>query len=225
MFTPNKFKMTELADKHKFIEEYGFGVVISCVDDLSATHLPFILKINEGEQGVLYAHCAKANPHWKSLEGENVLVIFTGPHGYISPSWYTSKPAVPTWNYTAVHAYGVASLLGPQDTLKAVDQVVEKYEPQLIVERDIVTDEIKHKLLAGIVGFKIALTKIEGQLKLGQNRSLDDQTGIYKALSNSQDFHNLALAKYMQKQDIYPKPLELQLGGKGTQPHELRRTK
>ena len=60
MFTPNKFKMTELADKHKFIEEYGFGVVISCADDLSATHLPFILKINEGEQGVLYAHCAKA---------------------------------------------------------------------------------------------------------------------------------------------------------------------
>jgi transcriptional regulator len=202
MFIPNKFKMTELADKHKFIAEYGFGVVMSSASGLSATHLPFVLKKNEGEQGVLYAHCAKANPHWKSLEGQNVLVIFTGPHAYISPSWYNSKPAVPTWNYTAVHAYGVASLLNPQDTLNAVDQVVQKYEPQLLIDRDIVTDQIKHQMLAGIVGFKIELTKIEGKLKLGQNRSKADQAGIYKALNKSQDLNELDLAKYMQKQNI-----------------------
>jgi transcriptional regulator len=202
MFTRSQFKMTELADKHKFIEEYGFGVVISCVDVLSATHLPFVLQTNEGEQGVLYAHCAKANPLWKSLEGQNALVIFTGPHAYISPSWYTSKPAVPTWNYTAVHAYGIASLLNPQDTLKAVDQVVQKYEPQLLIDRDIVTDQIKHKLLAGIVGFKIELSKIEGQLKLGQNKSKEDQTGIYNALNSSRNLQNLSLARFMQKQNI-----------------------
>jgi transcriptional regulator len=202
MFIPNKFKMTEIADKHQFIHEHGFGVVISCVDVLSATHLPFVLQTNEGEQGVLYAHCAKANPLWKSLEGQNALVIFTGPHAYISPSWYTSKPAVPTWNYTAVHAYGIASLLNPQDTLKAVDQVVQKYEPQLLIDRDIVTDQIKHKLLAGIVGFKIELSKIEGQLKLGQNKSKEDQTGIYNALNSSRNLQNLSLARFMQKQNI-----------------------
>lgn len=194
--------MTQLADKHQFIEEFGFGVLISAADELSATHLPFILHANEGEQGVLYAHCAKANPHWKDLEGQNVLVIFTGPHGYISPSWYTTKPAVPTWNYTAVHAYGVATLLDPQQTLTAVDQVVEKYEPQLLVERDIVTDQIKHKLLSGIVGFKIELTKLEGQLKLGQNRSKDDQTGIFKALNGSNNVNNLVLSNYMQKMNM-----------------------
>lgn len=202
MYIPNKFKMTQLADKHQFIEEFGFGVLISAADELSATHLPFILHANEGEQGVLYAHCAKANPHWKDLEGQNVLVIFTGPHGYISPSWYTTKPAVPTWNYTAVHAYGVATLLDPQQTLTAVDQVVEKYEPQLLVERDIVTDQIKHKLLSGIVGFKIELTKLEGQLKLGQNRSKDDQTGIFKALNGSNNVNNLVLSNYMQKMNM-----------------------
>jgi transcriptional regulator len=109
---------------------------------------------------------------------------------------------VPTWNYTAVHAYGVASLLNPQNTLKAVDEVVKKYEPQLLVSPDIVTDQIKHKLLAGIVGFKVELTTIEGQLKLGQNRSQEDQAGIYKTLSNSQDLSDLALARYMYKQNI-----------------------
>jgi transcriptional regulator len=202
MFIPNKFKMTEITDKHEFIEEYGFGVMISSTDGLSATHLPFVLNVNEGNQGVLYAHCAKANTHWKDLEGQNVLVIFTGPHAYISPSWYSSKPAVPTWNYTAVHAYGVVSLLNPQDTINAIDQIVNKYEPQLLVKRDIVTDQIKDKLLAGIVGFKIELNKIEGQLKLGQNRSKDDQAGIYKALSSSENLQNLLLAKYMQKLNI-----------------------
>jgi transcriptional regulator len=151
---------------------------------------------------VLYAHCAKANPHWKDLEGQNVLVIFTGPHGYISPSWYTTKPAVPTWNYTAVHAYGVVTLLEPEATLKAVDQVVEKYEPQLLVKRDIVTDQIKHKMLAGIVGFKITLTKLEGQLKLGQNKSKDDQTGVLNALNNSNNLNDLILSSYMQKMNL-----------------------
>lgn len=209
MFTPNKFKMTELTDKHEFIDEYGFGIMISYTGSLSATHLPFVLKKEEGEKGVLYAHCAKANTHWKNLEGQNVLVIFTGPHAYISPSWYNTKPAVPTWNYAAVHAYGVASLLSPQDTLKAVDQVVEKYEPQLLVGRNIVTDSIKHKMLAGIVGFKIELTQIQGQLKLGQNRSQEDQAGVYNALSRSSSLDNLALARYMQKLKHKPENLTI----------------
>lgn len=202
MYIPNTFKMLEVAEKHQFIDEFGFGVVISSADGLSGTHLPFVLHADEGEQGVLYAHCAKANPHWKDLEGQNVLVIFTGPHGYISPSWYTTKPAVPTWNYTAVHAYGAVTLLDPEATLKAVDQVVEKYEPQLLVERDIVTDQIKHKMLAGIVGFKIALTKLEGQLKLGQNKNKDDQTGVLNALNNSTNLNDLMLSNYMQKMNL-----------------------
>ncbi|WP_339724343.1 FMN-binding negative transcriptional regulator [uncultured Paraglaciecola sp.] len=197
MFIPNSFQMKALTDKHKFIEEFGFGVMVSSTEDLLATHLPFVLNAHEAEQGVLYAHCAKANPHWKNLEGKTVLVIFTGPHAYISPSWYMSTPAVPTWNYTAVHAYGVVTLLNAQETLTAVDQVVEKYEPQLLVKKDIVTEKIKHKMLAGIVGFKIELTQIEGKSKLGQNRSKEDQAGIYNALSNSSDFDDLALANYM----------------------------
>lgn len=202
MYIPNKFKMTDIAQQHEFIEEFGFGVVISASGGLSATHLPFVLIRGESGHGTLYAHCARANPLWKDLQGQNVLVIFTGPHAYISPCWYTSKPAVPTWNYTAVHAYGVVSLLNAQDTLIAVDQVTHKYEPRLLIDRDIVTDQIKRKLLAGIVGFKIELTKIEGKAKLGQNRSKEDQTSVYNALSNSKDLNNLALAKYIQNHNM-----------------------
>lgn len=202
MYIPNKFKMTDITQQHEFIEEFGFGVMISACGGLSATHLPFVLIRGESEHGTLYAHCARANPLWKDLQGQNVLVIFTGPHAYISPSWYTSKPAVPTWNYTAVHAYGVVSLLNAQDTLIAVDQVTHKYEPRLLIDRDIVTDQIKRKLLAGIVGFKIELTKIEGKAKLGQNRSKEDQTGVYNALNNSKDLNNLALAKYIQNHNM-----------------------
>jgi transcriptional regulator len=109
---------------------------------------------------------------------------------------------VPTWNYTAVHAYGVASLLDPHQTLEAVEKVVEKYEPQLLVQRDIVTDQIKHKMLAGIVGFKIVLTRLEGQLKLGQNKSKDDQTGVLNALNNSNNLNDLILSSYMQKMNL-----------------------
>ncbi|MEP1447350.1 MAG: FMN-binding negative transcriptional regulator [Paraglaciecola sp.] len=199
MFIPKSFQMKALTDKHKFIEEFGFGVMISSSENLLATHLPFVLNVHEAEQGALYAHCARANPHWKNLEGQTVLVIFTGPHAYISPSWYMSRPAVPTWNYTAVHAYGTFTLLTPQETLKAVELLVEKYEPQLLQKKDIVTDQIKHKMLAGIVGFKIELTKIEGKLKLGQNRSKEDQNSIFNALNSSNGFDDLALASYMQE--------------------------
>ncbi|MBU3001911.1 FMN-binding negative transcriptional regulator [Paraglaciecola arctica] len=198
MFIPNVFKMKSLTNKQKFIDDYGFGVMVSSNGHLSATHLPFILDVNEGEQGSLYAHCARANPHWKNLENDTVLVIFTGPHGYISPSWYIKRPAVPTWNYTAVHAYGRVTLLNSQETLDAVDQLTAKYEPKLLIEKHIVTDQIKHKLLAAIVGFKIELTSIEGKLKLGQNKSEAEQVNIINGLSASSQFEDLALAKYMQ---------------------------
>jgi transcriptional regulator len=203
MFIPKPFKMTNNAQAQQFIRDFGFGVVVSNHNNLTATHLPFVLRSNEGEKGVLYAHCAKANPHWKNLQDTEVLVIFSGPHSYISPSWYTSKPAVPTWNYTAVHATGTATLLGSEETLTAVNAVVEQYEPQLLVNGDIVTEQIKHKMLAGIVGFKIEITQLEGQLKLGQNRSAEDQQSILNALATSSHIADISLANYMQKTNDY----------------------
>lgn len=200
MFITQCFKITELSEIHQFIHEYGFGVIIS--NSLTATHLPFLLKIEEGNNGILYTHCAKANPHWKEINNEEVLIVFSGPHSYISPSYYAKGPGVPTWNYTAVHVYGKVSLLDKNDTLNAVDDIVIKYEPNLLAEQKILTNEYRDKLLNGIVGFKVDITKVEGQLKLGQQRCRDDQKGVYAALKASNKLDEQALAQYMKKVNL-----------------------
>ena len=190
------FAMQDKDEKHRFIDNFGFGIIVS--DSLSATHLPFYLRADEGLAGTLYSHCSRANPHWKELAGAEVLVIFSGPHAYISPSWYSQSPAVPTWNYAAVHGYGVVSLLDDMQTIDALKNISSKYEPELLIKKDILTDAYRDKLLSGIVGFKVELSHLQGQSKIGQNRKKQDQQQVFKALSNSSDFDSLALASYMQ---------------------------
>jgi len=200
MYSPNSIKINNISDAHELIDEFGFGVIVST--SLNGTHIPFVLHRDEGDSGVLYSHCAKANPHWKELGGSEVLLIFSGPHSYISPSWYAGSPAVPTWNYSAVHAYGKVTLLGRNKTLVAVEEVVQKYDPKLLLKRDVMTSEFRDKLLSAIVGFKIELTKIEGILKLGQHRKVEDQRGVYSALSSSLDLSAQMLAKYMKEKSL-----------------------
>ena len=200
MFIPTSFVMSEKTEQHQFIHDFAFGVLVS--SSLSGTHLPFVLREEEGENGVLYTHCAKENPHWQELDNADVLVVFTGPHNYISPSWYAKGPAVPTWNYTTVHAYGRVSFLNDDQTIEALDDVVTSYEPELLVCRDILTDKIKERLLPAIVGFKIEISRMEGKIKLGQQRSTADQQGVYKKLSTSQNLEDMALAQYMKRINV-----------------------
>ena len=200
MYIPSNVKINDISDAHDFMNEFGFGIIVS--SSLTGTHLPFVLHRNEGGSGVLYSHCAKANPHWQELEGTEVLIIFSGPHSYISPSWYAQTPAVPTWNYASVHAYGKVSLLNDDQTLEAVEEVVHKYDPELLIKRDVITNEFRDKLLSGIVGFKIELSKVKGKLKLGQQRKMEDQIGVYNALKISEDLGSQSLAKYMKKKAL-----------------------
>lgn len=191
MYIPNNIKIDDISVAHDFINEFGFGVIIS--QSLTGTHIPFVLQRGEGQYGVLYSHLAKANSHWKELDGAEVLIIFSGPHSYISPQWYAQSPAVPTWNYAAVHAYGKVSLLNTSQTLDAVEAVVEQYEPELLSKRDVLTNDFRDKLLSGIVGFKVELSSIESKLKLGQQRSVDDQRGVYRALKDSENLNAQSL--------------------------------
>ncbi|EAQ65502.1 transcriptional repressor of sporulation and degradative enzyme production [Marinomonas sp. MED121] len=214
MYTPKNLAMEDTAQIHAFIKAHSFGVLIfdtaaknnekAHETNLNGTHLPFLL---DEKQNLLYSHMARANPHWKSLEGTEVLIIFSGPHAYISPTWYAHSPAVPTWNYAAVHAYGKVSLLNDDDTLSVIDDKLKTYKPSLLKTneegiKEPVTDEFKHKLLSAIVGFKIEITKLEGKLKLGQHRPKADQEGVYKALSESPRLDDQALALYMEKMAI-----------------------
>lgn len=200
MFVPKQFKMNELLQQHDFINEFSFGVMVS--EGLQATHLPFLLEAQRNSKGTLYAHMAKANSQWRELAGKNVLVIFNGPHSYISPTWYTQAPAVPTWNYAAIHAYGVVELLDGLDTLAVLDKSMAKYEPELLDQRDVVTAEYVERLSSAIVGFKIELTDLQGTQKLGQHKSTQDQFSVYSALSNSAGLDEKALANYMLRRSL-----------------------
>lgn len=192
--------MSDAAQCQNFIKEFGFGVVVS--NDLTGSHLPFILKQNEGQLGTLYTHCARANPHWKTLENEEALIVFSGPHSYISPRWYSTSPAVPTWNYVTVHAKGKVTMLSDSETLRAMGELVIKYEPELAITKNIITDEYKQKLLAGLVAFRIEITQLQGKQKLGQQKPASDQKGVYQALANSQNINDNALANYMEKVNL-----------------------
>jgi transcriptional regulator len=164
--------------------------------------LPFLLETQKNNKGILYAHMAKANSQWRELEGKNVLVIFNGPHSYISPTWYTQAPAVPTWNYAAIHAYGVVALLDGLETLTVLDKSMAKYEPALLDQRDVVTPEYVERLSSAIIGFKIELTDVQGIQKLGQHKSTQDQYSVYSALSNSTGHDEKALANYMLRRNL-----------------------
>lgn len=212
MFIPNSNKCNNLADIHSFIHEFGFAALVSCSSHadnaalsdngnsvISATHIPFVLDTNIGENGALIGHMAKANDQHKSIENEEVMVIFSGPHAYISPTWYTGKPSVPTWNYSVVHAYGKVSLLSSTELLESLDKLCAKYEPSLFEEAGFMDKDYINKLLIGIVGIKISVTRFEAQMKLGLQRSANDQDRIYAGLMNTKDPQAHALAAMMKK--------------------------
>lgn len=200
MFIPQSMQMDGGSQQlASFIAQNGFALLVS--SDLQATHLPLTYAVEEGPNGTLYGHMAKANPHWKSLEGERVLIVFSGPHSYVSPNFYANKPAVPTWNYAAVHCYGKLELLTHDETLDSMNSLVSHYEPGLHSQSDIMPEDYKQKLSQGVVGFRVQLDEIQAKEKLGQHKPADDQKGVYEALSGSKHPDSLALANYMSERN------------------------
>ncbi|MCM0148660.1 FMN-binding negative transcriptional regulator [Photobacterium galatheae] len=199
MYIPKNMIMRDKSAISAFISEHSFGLLVS--SNLNATHLPFVFEENEAEMGVLYGHFAKANNHWKALENERVLIVFNGPHAYISPTWYHHTPAVPTWNYAAVHCYGTVQLLDDAQTEQHLQTLITQHEAELHENKNIMPDEFRHKLKQAIVGFKIVIDEIQAKDKLGQHRKPEDQQGVYLALNESQNPDANALAGYMKKRE------------------------
>jgi transcriptional regulator len=178
MYIPAAFRETRLEVLHALIREHSFAMLVSHVDgQLFATHLPLVLDEARGPNGTLRGHMARANPHWRSFaRGEETLVVFQGPHAYISPSWYRAEQAVPTWNYSAVHAYGTPRLVENTGDVRALlDDTVETFEAGLPEPWSTarVGDEYIGKMAQGIVAFEMAITRLEGKRKLSQNRPAD----------------------------------------------------
>jgi transcriptional regulator len=206
MYLPSSFAEQDPEKLARFIQQNGFATLIS--QDESglpfASHVP-ILYDAEPKPGVLIGHLARANPQWKHLKNSReVLVIFHGPHAYISPRWYESSPAVPTWNYAVVHAYGVPKIFSEEHRLQAVVQrMVRFYEGtgQNSWSGDLPADYMSKQLKA-IVGFEVHLTRLEGKFKLGQNRPKVDVIGAYGALSQSAHAEDRSMAQFMKDQGL-----------------------
>lgn len=189
MYTPSAFQVEDIDQLHSFMKDHSFATIVSAVDgNPSATHLPFVVQPSGGRFGTLVAHMARANPLWRSWTDQTeVLVIFSGPHAYISPSWYEQQETVPTWNYSAVHAYGKARLISDPEALRAlVIQQTKLYEGREGSTWDqSLMDPMMDSLLKGIVGFSIEIERLEGKFKFNQNRSAADQEGVSVALERS----------------------------------------
>jgi transcriptional regulator len=203
MYVPAAFAEEDLAALHALIDAHGFATLVSSgPDGLVATHLPILLDRSRGPKGTLVAHLARANPHAHGLNGVETLVIFQGPHGYVSPSWYKTHPAVPTWNYVAVHAYGSARTVEDPEALRdMVGRLTAKYENGRVRPwtMDGLPDTFMHGMLKGIVGVEIEIARIEGKLKLSQNRGAPDRRAVIAALSASTDEDDRRLARFMAR--------------------------
>lgn len=163
-----------------------------------ATHLPLVIK-DDGEHGVIEGHFARANPHWSMLDGRETLVVFSGPHSYVSPSLYTEHHSVPTWNYIAVHAYGTLATIHDEAAKHGLlRDLIQSNEPAYLEQWLSLPEDYRHRMLAGIVGFRIPISRIEGKFKLSQNRSETDRRNIQDAqTSGSPD--EQSLASWMQR--------------------------
>jgi transcriptional regulator len=182
MYIPASFAVDDPATLHAFVDSFPFATLISMGDAPEVTHIPLLL---DAEAGELLGHLAKANPHAKRLAEERVLAIFHGPHAYISPSWYEADVAVPTWNYAVIHVRGTAELLSEKETKSLLDRTVEKFEsPHETPWPNELPEDLEQTLLQSIVGFRIRISKIEGNFKLGQNRSEADQAGMLERLQS-----------------------------------------
>lgn len=201
MYIPNSFLETDLTKLHDFMEQHSFAILVSlCGEQPWASHLPLILDRHCGPHGALMGHVARANPQWRSLSQQQCLTIFSGPHAYISPTWYEAQAVVPTWNYVAVHAYGVCEVIEDRESLlEILRRSIAIYEKGSSSpwEMGEVDDYLSGQLKA-IVGLRISLDRIEGKWKLSQNQSQERQMRVIQALKQTGNKKAMEIAGLMR---------------------------
>lgn len=189
MYTPPSFREDDLDTLHALMRRHGFATLFTTgPHGPLATHLPFVLDAARGRYGTLVAHMVRANPHWQAFDGRTEsLVVFLGPHAYISPAWYDSPAAVPTWDYAAVHVRGVPRVLSDAAALRAhLHELMARSEAAANSGWDPAHAEpLIDAQIGAIVGFELPIARIDGKLKFNQNRSLRDRAGVLAAMERS----------------------------------------
>jgi len=208
MYTPNFNKLSDRADLLEAMRAYSFAILFgpdgtNPADEMRATHLPLLVK-DEGEHGVLEGHFAKANSHWADLAGRETLVVFPGPHSYVSPSLYVEALSVPTWNYIAIHARGTLEVLEDDASkLRLVEDLIAVHEPAYLEKWRAMPEGYRRTMLAGIVGFRMPIARIEGKFKLSQNRAEAERRNVRDAQAAGSDDQR-ELARWMDRLSVTP---------------------
>jgi transcriptional regulator len=197
MYTPKYAKKDDRNSIMEFIRQNGFGIIVSqWSGKLLATHIPLDVE-NDSK---LIGHISRANSQWKNFEtGREVLAIFTGPHAYISSSWYDHEN-VPTWNYIAVHVYGSIRIIEGDELLASLKRLVDKHEAasQRPVSVERMSADYIQQSLKGIVGFEISITSVEASYKMSQNRNRKNQLSIIQGLEKRNDASSQSVAAEMK---------------------------
>jgi transcriptional regulator len=200
MYSPAYNRLEDRAELLAFMRANNFPVLVTGTGGtLHASHLPVM--IAGAEPLVLDMHMARNNPQWKEFfDDQEVMVVFSGPHAYVSPRWYEEKQRVPTWNYTAVHAYGLPKIISERERkYQSQRRLVAAMDPQWLPAFDKLAEKYVTAMLEGIVNFEIAVTRIETRWKLSQNRSKREMELIAAQLEKSRDSVEQALGSLTRK--------------------------
>jgi transcriptional regulator len=201
MYTPEIYKNENQEEIKQFLQENSFGILINQTNGkLCATHIPLELETNEEGNEILYGHISKENPQWNGfLNNDQVLAVFSGPHSYISSTWYDHEN-VPTWNYIAVHVYGKIKIIEGEAVIESLKKLVDKYEQHS--ENPVRIEDLSKKTMLqarGIVAFEIEITEIQATKKMSQNRDEKNLKNIISELEKTEDFQSIAVANEMRK--------------------------
>ena len=204
MYIPEHFRVREQATAVAFMRANPFAILVSTTaDGPFASHVPVVIRENDARL-TFRGHVAKANPHWRYIEQQpNTLTIFHGPHAYISPSNYTTQENVPTWNYGAVHAYGEARVYSaPEDLLNMLHDLIPTFEAAYQQQWESLSEAYQTRMLGHIVGFEIAVEKIEAKFKLSQNRTPEEQANVIRSLETAEDTAVSGVSRLMREQGL-----------------------
>jgi transcriptional regulator len=204
MYIPPAFREERPEVVREIMKRFSFAVLVTHQDGaMSASHVPLLMEAGGGEHGMLIGHLARANEQWRHFrEGAEALAIFQGPHAYISPSWYEAEAAVPTWNYVAIHAYGVPAIdEDPSVVRPYLETLVRTHEQGFERPWEVgrLPEELIRNLMRGIVFFRMPVRRLEAKFKLNQNRSEADRRGVVEVLAQSDDEMDRQVAELMRQ--------------------------
>ena len=203
MYTPPYNRAEDSAEIVDMMRAHNFCLLVTGTGgELHGSHLPCLVDVR-GEAMVIELHMAKANPQWQQFFDEDVLVVFSGPHAYVSPRWYARAEAVPTWNYAAVHAYGRVRVIDDARAKHAAQRrLVAAHDPAWLDAFDAQSRAYIDSLLAGIVVFEVDVTRIDARWKLSQNRGREEQDLVIENLERSGTAGEQALAALMRRHRV-----------------------